>query len=282
MVIFAFFSMKFKPKHKFIQKIAQGLSSKYTVVWDIQFTDLNSDHIVIIYGILHGNTPLIEYCNSNSIKYFYIDNAYYTPLKGKYYSISLNSPQTLWNIDKQLNDNYLIQTKPYNMKGSYVLISPADDDYMAKWMTTHCMNYMVITINQIRKYTNMPIKIRLKPQFPPEASKKFRKDLHSLITQSENVELSNANLDDDLKNCVMLCTPFSRILMEALSYGKPINCENYCFASEISEPFSILRDGAKFDKTKVDTFIMKVKNSQFKLKDIESGLFFEKLSPYVL
>lgn len=282
MLSFVFYTMKFKPKQKFIKNIANGLNNKYTVMWDVPFDSVTSEQIVIIYGILHGNEQVIQACISKNIRFLYIDNAYYTPLKGQYYSVSLNSPQTLWELKNKTNYDYNIQTKQYNLNGTFVLISPADEDFMAKWMNTNCMQYMHDTINNIRTFTDAKIRIRLKPHFPPGASKLFRNQLLSMIEKDDSIELSSSSLNEDLSECIALCTPFSRIVMEALTFGKPVICTSSCFASEISEPFSILKDGLFINETKIPEFLHKVKNSQFHIKELQSGVFFEKLSSYVL
>ena len=271
-MIFTLYSGKKRKKLQFLKGVSKGLSKKHKVLWNIPYEQLTHEHIVMLSGILHGNEPLIEYCDANCIRYLYMDNAYYTPLKEKYYSVSLNSPQTLWDIGRLVNNDYNIPYKPYDMTGTYVLFIPFYSDYTSKWMNINLLERTENAIKNIREYTDLPIKVRFKPGLSTNAE---------YFKRFPNIIISTDSLQTDLKNCVCVYSSISRTSLEALSVGKPFICDPRCFAAELSQPYSILRDGVTYDEEKIKKFLVKVKNSQFKVKDLHSGKFYKQIVGYI-
>ena len=270
---FALYSSKKRHKYQFLKGVSKGLKKKkHKVLWNAPFKKLTPKCIVIFYFAVKNT--LIEYCKLNGIRYLYIDNAYYTHLKKEYHSLSLNSPQTLLNIDNLINTDYNIPYKPYDMTGTYVLFIPlVDDDYL-KWLKLHLIERTENAINNIRKYTDLPIKVRFRPNMIDKVQLEY-------FQRFPNIIISTDSLQTDLENCVCVYSAYSRIALEAISVGKPFICEPECFAYELSQPYSILRDGVTYDEEKIKHFLIKVKNSQFTFQDLQNGKFYEKIARYI-
>lgn len=280
-LIIVFFSMTLNIKKEFIHKMFTNMSSSYECLWNPDLDDLNSrKHIVIIYGNLHGMQTIIAHCEKNSINYLYIDNSYSPNVRKQYHSVSLNGPQNLFNITNESCNVFKIE-KQFDPEGKYVLIAPPEQNYMADLMNSDASNYLKTTIANIQKYTDLPIKIRFKEISKFKQNKNKRYILIKYLKNIPNVTISKDSVEEDIKNCVVLCTSFSRIAIDALTLGKPIICDECAFAYEVSQRFDSLKYGMTYDAEKMKTFVSKVNNSQFSYENIINGKFYDFLLPHI-
>tara|TARA_B110000977_G_C11091282_1_gene496990 strand:- start:10978 stop:13161 length:2184 start_codon:yes stop_codon:yes gene_type:complete len=268
---YVFYTTTMKTKHELLKNIANGISKSHKVSWNLNLRNLNSDeHVVVVIGVLHGNENVLNTCINKSIPCIYIDSAYYTPMKKTHFSVSMDSAQTLSNVYNTSNN--VPKFEAYKMEGEFILICPPDDGYMSQWLKIDPLDYTKATFENIRKYTQLPVKVRFKPKKKHLIQNNNNKRLLLKQYCAENdIAISENPLREDINNCVCLCTAYSRIILEALESGKPIMCEPCCFAYEISESFEILGTNCKIDTERLQNFWSKVMGNQYSLSILKGG-----------
>ena len=230
-------------------------------------------------GVLDGNMNIIK----KTHRYLYIDNAY-TPDKYKeYYSLSVNDLQSLCVYDvpdtrlkkiyKDVHNNYL-----FNNEGPYVLICPPSIT-MGEFYNIDIDNWILKTIENVRKYSTKTCIVRLKPtEYNYDTNKSLRlKKLSMKLESFKNVNISNqCNSTEAIKGASLVIGFNSRILVEAILSGKPILCSSHCICYTMSQiEYKTALECPKSNAKYYYTWLKKLCYSQWTLDEISKGLFAE-------
>jgi len=166
-------------------------------------TEENTDNDLVIRGLGGTSQKALKQCMSIGRTFYAIDTGYIQPGKKKeYHRITKNALQNLGPIKdrsmdrlRKLNWSY---TKPTG--GSYILVCPPSEKVM-KFYGRDLNQWMEETLDQIKTYTNIPIKVRLKP--------------------SREDRVNNDTIWQALEDAVCLVTFNSIAATEALLMSKP-------------------------------------------------------------
>ena len=145
----------------------------------------------MFWGFVNNNLPMVKKLEERKHKFWFTD----TPYFGRFDNHNLKPDNHYWRICRNgihaeyikmcksdRFDKFKIKIKAPDFKGSYVLVcpsSPSIHQYLGK------PNWTADTVEQIKRYTDRPIKIREKPRGrgtsgPSEAKVPLSEDLVSL------------------------------------------------------------------------------------------------------
>tara|TARA_Y100000592_G_scaffold101078_1_gene185218 strand:- start:1014 stop:1826 length:813 start_codon:yes stop_codon:yes gene_type:complete len=175
------------------------------------------------WGFVNNNLQLVKKLEARKHEFWFTD----TPYFGRFDNNNLLPNNHYWRICKnRIHVPYIrgckadrfekfgLKIKAPDFKGSYILICPSSNgihQYLDR------PNWTKETIEQIKRYTDRPIKIRDKPRGrgtsgPSEAT---------------------VPLSEDLKDAWCLVTSCSIAAVEAQCMGIPVICDEKSFAKEI-------------------------------------------------
>ena len=176
------------------------------------------------WGFVNNNMQMIKKLESRKHQYWFTD----TPYFGRFDNNNLRPDNHYWRICKnKIHASYIrdcksdrfekfgMKIKAPNFKGSHILVCPSStgiNDYLDR------PNWLEETVEQIKRYTDRPIRVRYKPRGrgtsgPSEAT---------------------VPLSEDLKDAWCLVTSCSIAAIEAQCMGIPSIADNKSFAKEIA------------------------------------------------
>ena len=178
----------------------------------------------MFWGFVGNNLEMVKKLEARNHNYWFAD----TPYFGRFDNKNLKSDNHYWRICKnKIHAGYIKDCKPDrfekfglkikapDFKGSYILVCPSSDsinNYLDR------PNWLKETIEQIKRYTDRPIKVREKPRGRGTSGPSEAK----------------VPLSEDLKDAWCLVTSCSIAAVEAQCMGIPVICHNKSFATEIA------------------------------------------------
>ena len=126
---------------------------------------LGTNNPLVIRGLGGRSQKALKYCQENNIDFYAIDTGYIQPGTSKeYHRITKNSLQNLGPIIERDHDRLSrLKWRYKNHKpGKHILVVPPSEKVM-KFYGHDLDSWMTSTVAEIKKYTNRPITIRLKP-----------------------------------------------------------------------------------------------------------------------
>jgi len=178
----------------------------------------------MFWGFVGNNLEMVKKLEVRNHNYWFAD----TPYFGRFDNNNLKSDNHYWRICKnKIHAGYIKDCKPDrfekfglkikapDFKGSYILVCPSSDsinNYLDR------PNWLKETIEQIKRYTDRPIKVREKPRGRGTSGPSEAK----------------VPLSEDLKDAWCLVTSCSIAAVEAQCMGIPVICHNKSFATEIA------------------------------------------------
>jgi lipopolysaccharide biosynthesis glycosyltransferase len=147
-----------------------------------------TDNTLVIRGLGGGGQKAIKYCLENKRDFYAIDTGYIQPgTKKEYHRITKNSLQAL-NFKPMASDRLAkLNWKPGKPKtGSKILVVPPSEKVM-KFYDQDLDAWMKLTIENIKKHTDRPIEVRLKPGRSERVTKNtiwdaMANDVYCLVT----------------------------------------------------------------------------------------------------
>ena len=208
--------------------------------WPEQVTVLDNTATDVLpnsmfWGFVNNNMALVKVLEARKQTYWFTD----TPYFGRFDNNNLKPDNHYWRICKnKIHVPYIkgcksdrfekfgMQIKAPNFKGKYILVcpsSPSINEYLGQ------PNWTQETVEQIKRYTDRPIKVREKPRGRGTSG------------PSEAI----VSLSEDLKDAWACVTSCSISAIEAVCMGKSVFCDEKSFAkamgnlhlADIEEPF---------------------------------------------
>ena len=185
----------------------------------------NTDIPLIIRGLGGGSRKAIKHCWKTGREFFAIDTGYFGNEGSKakiWHRITRNELQNTQELVERPGDRLLgWKYKKFKGEGRKILLVPPSEKVMMLWNQPSPEEWVKQTSEELKKYTDRPIEIRLKP------------DRRDRIT-SQSLEAAMA---DDVY-CVV--TYNSIAALEALNFGKPAialgpNCATAVCNTSLSE-----------------------------------------------
>jgi lipopolysaccharide biosynthesis glycosyltransferase len=184
----------------FLQSFILG-SGGYISNWD---KEKDNDTALVIRGLGGGSQKAIKHCWETGRDFYAIDTGYFGNQKNKrWHRVTKNALQNIGPIiprdaDRTKRIGYEYKTFTFGRK---ILICPPSEKVMNLWMQPDPETWTANVIEELKKYTDRPIEVRLKPSRSERVSNKT-------IQQA---------LDDDV---YCLITYNSIAATEALMHGK--------------------------------------------------------------
>ena len=175
-----------------IRAFAEGVGCRLAYAEDEP--DTLSD-IPVVWGVLRDSARIISQAAAQSLYFFYIDHAYFDRGHGKSYRITRNRYEA-GPLRKCPSDRLAklgVSIKPWRKSGREIIVCPPTE-YFAQ--AHRCADWLDMTLESLRRFTDRPITIREKPQ-PGETAVPLRtalKSAHALVTHSSNVAIEAACL----------------------------------------------------------------------------------------
>lgn len=227
-------------------------SNGYISTWDKEET---SNIPLVIRGVGGGSQKAIRHCWHTNRTFYAVDTGYFgNDGKKMYHRVTKNNLQNLGPIIQRPFDRVEKIGWTYNRftPGSKILICPPSAKVMGLF-DQNIDDWMTKTIETIKRYTDRPIEIRLKP------------------IRSERVtnKTLRAALEDDV-HC--LVTYNSIAATEAIMYGKPAFALGPNAAHKLA-----LSDLSRIDKpyipsrAEVEAFMAHLSYCQFTVDELQSG-----------
>ena len=189
----------------------------------------------MFWGFVNNNINLVHQLEQQGLDYWYTD----TPYFGRFDNDNLKEDNHYWRISKnQIHARYWrdcpsdrfdkfnlkIKTRDKN-QGEHILICPSSAGIHTYLKKTNWLND---TVNEIKKYTDRPIKIREKPR----------------KAGTSGPAVADIPLEKDLENAWACVTSCSISAVEAVLQGVPVFSDPKSFAwsmssaslSEIEDP----------------------------------------------
>lgn len=153
------------------------------------------------YGVTPATKHLWDQARREGRTWFYLDNAYLDPCRGKYFRVTRNRLQVR-GVGKSDGRRFVglgIDVKPWRAPGSHVLVCPQSDEFLSI-----CAGYRgrwaVDAMNELRRHTGR--ELRLRP---------WQRDKKAWF----------ATLPQDLEHCWALVCHSSSSALSALIAGVP-------------------------------------------------------------
>ena len=178
----------------------------------------------MFWGFVNNNLEMVKKLEARNHHYWYTD----TPYLGRFDNNNLRPNNHYWRVCKNaIHVSFLKGCKPdrfekfgINIKapafaGKYVLVCPSSDGINAYLDEP---NWTVEIMEQIKRYTDRPIKIRHKPRGRGTSGPSEAK----------------VPLSEDLKEAWCVVTSCSISAVEAICEGVPVFCHDKSFATDVA------------------------------------------------
>lgn len=188
-------------------------------------TEQHTDTPLVIRGLGGGSRRAIKHCWETGREFYAIDTGYFGNEGSKskvWHRVTKNELQNTQPLIRRKHDRLLNwKYRKFRGEGSKILLVPPSEKVMMLWDQPSPEEWVKNVSAELKKYTDRPIEIRLKPD---------RRD--RITTQS-----LEAAMADDVY-CVV--TYNSIAALEALNFGKPAialgpNCATAVCNTELSE-----------------------------------------------
>lgn len=171
----------------FLAAFISGIPNAVASDWD---KEKDTDNTLVIRGLGGGSQKAIKNCWATGREFYAIDTGYLGNGKHKiYHRITRNALQNMGPIKERPYDR--LDRLEYEFKdftpGSKILLCPPSDKVMNMFDQGTASEWVERTVEQIKKYTDRPIEIRMKPLRSERVTTKtmtaaLQDDVHCLIT----------------------------------------------------------------------------------------------------
>jgi len=221
--------------------------------WD---REQNTDNSLVIRGLGGNSRKAIQHCWATGRTFYAIDTGYFGNGKNKnVHRVTKNALQYLGPIVERDGDR--ARQFGYRFKkfksGSKILLVPPSDKVMSMFNQPDPEIWVQQVINELKKYTNRPIEVRLKPT-------------RSDRTSTDTIQ---AALADDV-HCLVTFNSIAAV--EALMEGKPAIVLGQNAASVVAETdIRRVENPRHPNKDEMDAYMANLAYQQFTVPELRSG-----------
>ena len=178
----------------------------------------------MFWGFVNNNMKMVKLLEERMHKFWFTD----TPYFGRFDNDNLKKNNHYWRICKNTIhatyirncksdrfDKFGLKIKAPDFKGSYVLVCPSSDSVNSYIDEPYWTSK---TVEQIKRYTDRPIKLRHKPRGRGTSGPSEAK----------------VPLSEDLKDAWCVVTSCSIAAVEAMCEGVPVFCHDKSFAVDVA------------------------------------------------
>lgn len=231
-------------------------SGGYISDFDKEKANLNTP--LVIRGLGGGSQKAIKHCWETERLFYAIDTGYLQPVgstKKMYHRVTKNGLQYTGPIIPRPFDRLMDLKFQYKrmITGKKILICPPSEKVMSLWGQPDPENWTKQVIEELKKYTDRPIEVRLKP------------------SRSERV--TNKTIEQALADDVYCLVTYNSIAAtEALLNGKPAIALGPNAATALcNNKLSEVEDLNKPGKDEIMAFVAHLSYCQFTQKELQNG-----------
>ena len=223
----------------------------------------HTDNNLVIRGLGGGSRKAIQHCWETGRTFYAIDTGYFGNGKSKVvHRVTKNALQYLGPIQERDGDR--ARKFGYKFKkftsGRKILLVPPSDKVMQLFEQPSPESWVKQVTQEIQKYTDRPIEVRLKP-------------LRSDRTSTKSIQAALAN------NVHCLVTYNSIAAVEALMEGKPAIVLGQNAASVVAETnLANVENPKRPNKDKMDAYMASLAYQQFTVSELRSGFAWETVN----
>jgi hypothetical protein len=276
-------------KNKSQARIIRNLYRSYTGVKNLQATSrfnpnnkINDDAKLIIFaGILRGEGLIYRYCKESNKNFLYVDHAYLE--RGYNFAESNNewmriTPNAFnWSQNQiESNDRWnQFFAKKYQLSawnrnnGSYILALPPSN--ATKAMFPESSEWMEKTLAEISKKSNLPIKIREKPN-------QVTVDINTNQVSGANTFFHTNTVEADMLDAKLIVTFNSAVPVLGTILGIPCYCSPYAAAYPMNINLNYINNPPEPSR---QTWLNQLVYHQYTSQEMKSGKVWELLAKYL-
>lgn len=239
---------------------------------------MNDDDEFCFQGLIRGSEKLKPYMKTNRCYYFDQPYFFYTAYKDhndfrdQWYRINVNDVQTnkISNDDKHLErykklldtSKSEIELKKWKKSGDHILVIPPSY-HTAKWYDIDETKWVKDTVDEIKKHTNRPIRVRYKYK--------------NGVKFGDRVDKDNP-LQNDLRKCHAIVSFHSMCASHAVREGVPSFCSEHSPAAPVSLLLNQLDKIENPIRPDRERWMATLLGSQFTLSEMKSGFAYRYLN----
>ena len=220
----------------------------------------------MFWGFVGNNRQMVRKLESRKHTYWFTD----TPYFGRFDNNNLRPDNHYWRMCKNnihvsyipgcksdRFDSFGIKLRAPDLKGDHILVCPSSagiNGYLQEddWTSN--------TVNQIKRYTDRPIRVRNKPRGKG----------------TSGPAVATVPIEEDLRDAWCCVTSCSISAIEATLYGKPVFCHEKSFAKHIGNLNLADIESPMF--TSCEDWLYSLAYQQFTPEEINNGVAVEILS----
>ena len=219
----------------------------------------------MFWGFVNNNMALVKKLEARKQPFWFTDTPYFGRFDNKnlkpdnhYWRICKNSIHVRYipGCKKDRFEKFNIKLKAPDLAGDYILVCPSSagiNGYLER------PNWTKETVEQIKRYTDRPIKVRDKPRGQG----------------TSGPSVAKVPIEEDLKNAWACVTSCSISAIESVCNGKPVFCDEKSFATHIGN--TNLSDIENPMFVSPEDWLYSLAYQQFTPEEISNGLAVEIL-----
>lgn len=205
---------------------------------------------------------LHTHCKNHNLNFYNLDSAYFSTSKLKtYFRVSKNSYQNIEDVMYRPSDRWESLNITINdfSRGSDIVIVPPDEKKLhIENLAPSVDDWILLTINEIKKYSDRPIRIRQRP-----------------LSRGERT-VSDTFLDFISKNTYCVIGHSSNALVESAMYGIPvISLGESATKSLYNGDITTIESLSKVDYDRKMRWLYHLSYNQFTKEELLDGMYFE-------
>ena len=239
---------------------------------------MNEDVEFCFQGLIRGSEKLKPYMNTN--RWYYFDQPYFyctdyknhNDFEDQWYRINLNNVQTIKISDDEKHlDRYKklldkskkeIEVKKWRKSGDHILVIPPSY-HTAKWYGIDEEQWIKNTVDEIKKHTDRPIRVRYKYK--------------NGVKFGDRVDKDNP-LQNDFRKCWAIVSFHSMCASHAVREGIPSFCSEHSPAAPVSLLLNQLDKIENPIMPEREKWMATLLGSQFTLSEMKSGFAYRYLN----
>lgn len=215
----------------------------------------------VLWGLIGTNH---QYMN---VPYIFCDMPYHGRLEGENYDESywrwcydgLHDSRQL-DVPSDRFEKWGVEVAPYKTDGEYILVCPSSNTMTLHQMGIGAEEWVAKTVIELKKHTNKPIKVRMKPR----------------ANGTSGPSVAAVPMQTDLENAAALVTTASLTATEALLAGVPVfSTSDSCpTAWATNRDISRINNPVLFDR---EHLFYNLAYKQFSIQEMRDGTHYETI-----
>jgi hypothetical protein len=244
--------------------------------WESQGLPANADEVAV-QGIMRLCGLIYKDVVASDRTLYFIDHAYFSAgyqspgwmrvTKNRHAVNKITEIFDPHRFNRHFRYNYNIQS--WNASGDYILILPPTNP--VQWFF-NCGDWLDSAIACIRQHTDMPIRVRHKPNQVFVDDRGFKLPDAEQEKLKSKLPVTNTSMSDDIAKAAAVVVYNSVGAIDATVQGKPVICTGHCPAWPIGFDFEDLETAKIHIEPNRETWFQSLACAQFSQEEFISGM----------